>query len=152
MARLDHGAIRDLTDPLDRQKLLDRLQDIEGFLAHKVTIGKISVTDATLTTILTLPLEDNHTSQVVVDVVARRTGGSAGAAGDGASYRLIGTFYRVSAGNATQIGTTTTVHSAESQGAWAATLAVSGRAVLVRFTGAANNTVDVTASATVHAI
>ena len=152
MARLDHGVIRDLTNPIDLQKLFDRLQAMEGYLSFKVTEGKVEVTDATTTTVLTLPLEDNKTSQVVVDAVARRTGGSAGSAGDGASYRLLGTFYRVSAGAATQIGSTTTAHSAEAQAAWALTLAVSGNDVLVRFAGAANNNVTVAALATLQTV
>ena len=78
----------------------------------------------------------------MVDVVARRTGGSAGTAGDGASYRILGTFRRVSAGSATLIGSLTADHTAESQGGWDATLTVSGNDVLVRVTGAANNNVS----------
>lgn len=131
-----------LTDVRERQKLRDYLLDLYGFAGLKPIFATVRTTDATVTTLATLPLEDSSTYQMVADVVARRTGGSAGSAGDGASYRLLGTFYRVSAGNATLIGTVTTVHSAESQGAWSATLTASGTDVLVRVTGAANNNIS----------
>lgn len=150
MARLDHGVIRDLTNPIDLQKLFDRLQDIEGYLALKVTEARVETTDATATTLLTIPLTDNRTSQVVVDVVARRTGGSAGTAGDGASYRIIGTFRRVSAGGATLIGSVTAAHTAESQSGWDATITASGNDALIRVTGAANNNISWGAITTVQ--
>lgn len=137
--RADHGAIRDLSNPIDLQKLLDTLQDIYSYLALPTIETVKETTDATVTTLATLPLTDNRTIQIVADVVARRTGGSAGTAGDGASYRLIGTFRRVSAGSATLIGSVTAVHTAESQGAWDCTLTASGNDVLLRITGATNN-------------
>ena len=130
--------LRNLTDPFEVQKLRELLIDMYGYLAVKVTEGVLETTDATVTTLLTLPLEDNRTTQIVADVVARRTGGSAGTAGDGASYRLIGTFSRVSNGSATLIGSVTAGHAAENQSGWDATLTASGTDVLVRVTGQAN--------------
>ena len=134
--------LRSLTDPIDLQKLREYLIDLYGYASLKVTAAVVETTDATTTTLLTLPLEDNKTTQIVADVVARRTGGSAGTAGDGASYRRIGTFYRVSAGSATLIGSLSTPHTAESQGGWECTLTASGNDVLVRITGATNNNVS----------
>ena len=80
------------------------------------------------------------------------SGGSSGAAGDGASYRVLGTFRRVSAGNATLIGSLTADHTAESQGGWDATLSVSGTDVLVRVTGASGNNVSWACVAAVQAV
>ena len=142
----------DLSNPIELQRLRDYLRDLYGYVSLKVTDGKVETTDATVTTLLTLPLEDNKTVQIVADVVARRTGGSAGTAGDGASYRIIGTFTRVSAGNATLVGSLTADHTAENQSGWDATLAVSGTDVLVRVTGAANNNITWACTVTIQAI
>lgn len=133
--------LRNLADPIDLQKLRDILLDLYGYAGLKVVEGVVETTDATVTTLLTLPLEDNRTTQIVADIVARRTGGSAGTAGDGAGYRRLGTFYRVSAGSATLIGSLSTPHTAESQAGWDCTLTVSGNDALVRVTGATNNNV-----------
>lgn len=131
----------DLSNPHNLQQLRTYLIDLYGFAGLKPIFFAVRTTDATVTTLATLPLEDNATYQIVADVVARRTGGSAGTAGDGASYRRIGTFYRVSAGSATLIGSLSTPHTAESQSGWDATLTVSGTDILVRVTGALNNSI-----------
>ena len=133
---------RDLNDPLEMQALNAQFDDLCGYVALKVTEGFIKTTDATVTTLLTIPLEDNRTAHLIVNVVARRTGGAAGTAGDGASYQRIGTFYRVAAGSATLIGALSTPHTAESQGGWDCTLTASGTDVLVRVTGAVNNNLN----------
>ena len=131
----------DLRSPQEVQKLREYLIDLYGYVSLKVTEAKVETTDATVTTLITLPLDDNASYQIVANVVARRTGGSAGAVGDGASYRIIGTFRRVSAGSATLIGSLTVSHSAESQGAWNCTLTVSGNDVILTVVGAVNNNV-----------
>jgi len=141
-----------LTDQLNVQRLREYLLDLFGYVALKVNEAFVETTGATVTTLLTVPLVDDKTSQVSVDVVARRTGGSAGASGDGASYRVVGTFRRVGAGSATLIGSLTTVHSAESQAGWDCTLTASGNDVLVRVTGATNNNVSWAAVATVQTV
>jgi len=138
--------------PQDVRQLINYLTDLYGFVSLRPTEGFVRTTDATVTTLLTLPLEDHSTYQLVVDVVARRTGGSAGTAGDGASYRLIGTYRRVSAGDATLIGAITTVHSAESVGGWDCALSVSSQDVLVRCTGQSSVNVSWYAIATLHRV
>lgn len=125
--------------PSDIQKLREYLSDLYRYGALKPIEGFVETTDATVTTMTTVSLDDNSTYQIVADVVVRRTGGASGSAGDGASYRIIGTFRRVSAGSATLIGLLTADHSAESQSGWDATLTVSGNDVLLRVTGAAGN-------------
>lgn len=104
--------------------------------------GAVRTTDATVTTLLTIPLTDDRTTHIVIDVVARRTGGSSGTAGDGASYRIIGAFNRVSAGSAAIIGSLTADHTAEDQSGWDCTLTASGDDVLVRVTGASGNNIS----------
>ena len=131
----------DLTQPTEVQKLREYLIELYGYASLRPLFAALKTTDATVTTLSTIPLEDNRTYQVVADVVARRTGGASGTSGDGASYRILGTFRRVAAGAATAIGSLTVVHSAESQGGWDCTLTVSGNDVLIRVTGAVNNNV-----------
>lgn len=129
--------------PQELQKLREYLIDLYGYASGlKPILGFVETTDATVTTLATLPLEDASTYHMIADVVARRTGGSSGTAGDGASYRIIGTFRRVSAGAATLIGSLTSDHAAESQAGWDATLSASGNDVLVRVTGASGNNVS----------
>lgn len=124
------------------QVLREYLIDLYTYVALKPREVSVETTDATVTTLATLTLEDARTYQIVADVVARRTGGASGTAGDGASYRVLGTFRRVSAGSATLIGTVTTEHSAESQSGWDCTLTASGNDVLVRITGASGNSIS----------
>ena len=109
--------------------------------------GRIAVTNATATTLITLATVSNNSYFVEVEVLARRTGGAAGAASDSAGYKLIGTF-RNNAGTLTQVGATTVVSSHEDQAAWNATLGVSGTSIIVQFSGALNN--DVTAHGTMR--
>ncbi len=104
-------------------------------------VGRVVTNDATPATLLTLPLTPQAVTSMRVKVTARRTGGSAGTVEDGAGYELYGV-YNVIAGVATPIGVTPVqVFGAESQAGWDATLTVSGGNVLVRVTGALNNTV-----------
>jgi hypothetical protein len=101
---------------------------------------RVATTDATVTTLASITTVTDATFCVDAIVIARRTGGSSGAAADGAAYRIIGTF-KNNAGTVTQIGSTSVVHSAESQAGWDCVFDVSGTAVRVRITGAANNNV-----------
>lgn len=103
--------------------------------------GRVTTTDATVTTILTLTPPNNYTTTVDCTVLARRTGGVSGAADDGAGYKRYATFKK-NAGTVTQIGTTTATATHESVAGWDATITVSGGTVLIRGTGAA--TTDVT--------
>lgn len=97
-------------------------------------------TDATVTTVFTATIPVNQTVIVTGYVVARRTGGVSGATNDGAGYRVefvakntSGTAALIGAGSVTALG--------ESQAGWDVTLSASGRTILVRVTGAANNNV-----------
>jgi hypothetical protein len=77
---------------------------------------------------------------LVATVTARRTGGSAGAAEDGASYIVAATVKNVG-GTATLIGAVSALYTAEDQAAWNCTIDVTGATARVRVTGAANNNI-----------
>ena len=80
------------------------------------------------------------TVQLEAVVTARRTGGSAGTAEDGAAYIVRGA-YKTVAGVVTLIGAIGLIYTAEDQPGWDCTLTISGTNVLVRVTGAVNNNV-----------
>ena len=102
--------------------------------------NRITTTDATVTTIDTIGTTSNNCIMIETQVVARRTGGTAGTAGDIAAYKRIAAFKNVG-GVLTQIGATTDASTFESQAGWDCTVAVSGTNILVRVTGALNNNV-----------
>jgi hypothetical protein len=101
--------------------------------------NRVATTDATLTTLHTFTVPASTTYYINAIVVARRTGGSAGTAEDGASYEIKGCYKNV-AGTATIIGALNVITN-ESQVAWNATLTPSGATVLLRITGALNNNI-----------
>lgn len=88
-------------------------------------------------------IADGFTSLVTVKIVARRTGGTAGSAGDSAGYVLKGLFYR-NGTTVTQIGATTKEVIGESQAGWDANLSSAGASgdVSITTNSAADNTVD----------
>lgn len=102
--------------------------------------NRVATTDATVTTIHTVPTVSDTTKMIEVRVVARRTGGTGGTAGDGAAYIKVATFKNI-AGTVTQIGANSDVHIAEDQAGWDVTFSVSTTNVLVQVTGAADNNV-----------
>lgn len=130
--------------------LIDRnFAEIASRPLPEIVEGSVATTNATTTTALLIPIPASTTTLVEVTVVARRTGGSAGTAEDGAGYRILGLYKNV-AGTPTLIGSLSTPFTAESQAGWNATLDVSGTNVRVRVTGAANNNVVWEASAALH--
>lgn len=129
------GALADLNAPM---------KGLENDLAHRAKYlpvqAVVRTTDATVTTLYAAPITVNETMVFSGYVVARRTGGSAGATNDGAGYRVefcakntAGTAALIGAGSVTVLG--------ESQAGWDCTLSASGGTVRVRVTGAANNNV-----------
>lgn len=103
--------------------------------------ARVATTDATVTTLFTATVPVNHTVIVSGYVVARRTGGSGGAANDGAGYRVEFCAKNTS-GTAALIGAGTVTVLGESQAGWDVTLDASGGTIRVRVTGAANNNVS----------
>lgn len=102
--------------------------------------NRVTTTDATVTTLHTFTVPTSTSYMVEVVVIARRTGGIAGAAEDGAGYKLLG-LYKNTAGTVAIIGAVVQTVVGESQAGWDATLDTTGATVRVRVTGAANNNV-----------
>lgn len=103
--------------------------------------GDVKTTDATVTTVLTIAIPASTTVHIEVHVTARRTGGAAGTAEDGAGYVIDGT-YKTVAGVVTLIGALGLGYTAEDQALWNASLVISGTNVIVQVTGAALNNVS----------
>ena len=102
-------------------------------------VSVIRTTDATVTTLCTVTVPVNQTLVCDGWVAARRTGGAAGAANDGAGYR-VEFVAKNTAGTAALIGSDVTARG-ESQAGWDVTLSASGGTIRIRVTGAASNNV-----------
>jgi hypothetical protein len=96
--------------------------------------GNVSTTDATITTILTLPVPTDKTQLLDVNIVGRDSGGA-----DSAVYS-----FKAMAENSSGTVTVSIVSSQiyEDVSGWDATVTTSGSDVLVRVTGAAATNVD----------
>ena len=102
--------------------------------------NRIATTDATVTTLHTFTVPASTTYAIEAIVTARRTGGAAGTAEDGARYKLDAVYKNVAA-VATIIGALNVIAD-EDQAGWDATLTLSGATVLCQVTGALNNNVS----------
>lgn len=96
--------------------------------------NRVATTDATVTTLHTFTVPASTTYAIEITVVARRTGGTAGVAEDGALYRRMAVYKNV-AGVATIIGSIGGSATAESDTNWDATLDTTGATVRCRVTG-----------------
>ena len=76
----------------------------------------IKTTDATLTAVLRVPVNDGRTAMIDACIVARQTGGSAGSNGDSAWYKLSGAYKNIG-GVLTGIGYPSLL-GGEDQAAW----------------------------------
>jgi len=101
----------------------------------------VATTNATQTTLATITIPANTTVFIRATVVARRTGGTAGTAEDGAGYEMTAAVKNVS-GTATLIGAVAALATHEDQAGWDATIDVTGATARIRVTGAADNNVD----------
>lgn len=101
--------------------------------------ARVATTDATQTTLDTFTITASKTYLIEARVLARRTGGAAGTADDGAAYirrAMVTTKAGTVTINAVQDGLTQ-----EDQAGWDCTLDVNAATVRVRVTGAADNNV-----------
>lgn len=106
---------------------------------YQIRQNRVATTDATVTTLETIAITASKTYLIESRVVARRTGGAAGTADDGAVYirrAMVTTKTGTVTINAVQDDLTQ-----EDQAGWDCTFTVSGTNVLVRITGAADNNV-----------
>jgi hypothetical protein len=109
---------------------------------ENVSTGRVSTTDATPTAVWSMNIPPETTVLIDVAVVARRTGGSAGTAEDGAGYQRLQTFKNV-AGVATGIGLATAPVTNEDQPAWTVAFSTGiNDQIDVLVTGAANNNIS----------
>lgn len=102
--------------------------------------NRTTSTNGTAVTIDTIPTTTDTCIMIDSKVIARRTGGTAGTAGDIAAYGRRAAFKNVG-GVLTQVGTTTAIGTYESQVGWDCTIVGSGTNILVQGTGALNNNV-----------
>lgn len=100
-------------------------------------VSAIQTTDATVTTLDSLTLEDENTYNISAQIVGVKSDGT-----DRASYNFIGTYYRTGAGNATIQGSVTTTHTEESNSSWSCVLDTNSNDVRVRVTGVAATTIE----------
>jgi hypothetical protein len=108
---------------------------------EKVYQNRVATTDATVTTLHTYTIPASTTVGLEAIVVARRTGGAAGTAEDGAVYRVTAAIKNV-AGTATQItGSPTVTVIGEDVAAYACTIDVNAATARVRVTGVANTNI-----------
>lgn len=100
---------------------------------------RVATTDATVTTIDTVTIAASNSYAIEARVVSRRTGGTSGAADDGA-FHVRSCLVTTKSSVVTITGTTSVV-TQEDQAGWDVTFTVSGSTVLIQVTGAANNNV-----------
>lgn len=103
--------------------------------------ARVATTDATVTTIRTMPVPVNHTLLITGYVVARRTGGSAGSTNDGAAYEIM-VVAKNTVGTAAEIAAETLRVIGEDQAGWTVTCAASSGNILVQVTGAVDNNIS----------
>lgn len=118
---------------------------------ERVLQGRAATTDATVTTLLTVTIPASTTVMISAYVQARRTGGAAGTAEDGAAYIRRAGVKNV-AGVATVIGAVQDGFTAEDQAAWDCTITFSGATALVRVTGALDNNITWHCTARVYPV
>lgn len=111
-----------------------------GVNTRRDWINTVSTTNNTVTTLTTVAIPTNKTIILQSTIGGRRTGGSAGTAGDTASYIITGTYKNI-AGTVTLVGALDVIAN-EDQAAWDGTMAVSGTNVIVTVAGDTNNNVD----------
>lgn len=112
---------------------------------YRLFNGRVTTTDATVTTLLAFTIPATTTVLLEARVVARRTGGASGTAEDAAAYIIKAAVKNV-AGTATLVTAGATASPTvdfdnNDQAAWTATIDVTGATARVRVTGAASNNV-----------
>lgn len=106
--------------------------------------SSVATTDATVTTVATIPVPASTTVVIEAKVIGRRTGGASGTTEDTAVYMFAACYKNVS-GTATEVGEGS-IFSAEDQAGWDCTASASGSNILIRVTGAAANNITWAAS------
>ncbi len=116
---------------------------------YDVYQASVSTTDATVTTLRTIPIVDNRTYYIRSYVTAARTGGSAGTDDDGGVYQ-IQWMVTTKAGTVTGTNLSNGNASAEDESSYSASLGVSGSNVVVQVAGVANTNINWRTTTTVE--
>lgn len=101
----------------------------------------VTTTDATVTTIVTIPIIDDTAVFVDTQIAGQRTD-----AADRAAYELKALVFRAGGGGATIQGPVDTTFSRESVGAYDANISVSGNDALVTVRGQTGHTINWTSA------
>ncbi len=101
--------------------------------------AQTTTADATATTLTSVTIPTDSTVFVRAKIVGRRTGGTAGAAGDSAIYERSARFKNI--GGTVTMSQLQSDYTSEDQLGWNGTLDVSGTSARIRVTGAANNNI-----------
>lgn len=105
----------------------------QNFKEKTLTVGN------TVTPLQRIIVPDNTSIFIEARIVARRTGGSAGAEGDTAFYILQGCFKNVS--GTISLVSSTILNGGEDQASWNCAFSVSGQQVVIVGTGEVNNNI-----------
>ncbi len=116
-----------------------------------VIVSTVNTTDASPTAVYTVNIPTGALIDIASTVVAKRTGGTAGSAGDGARYQIRG-LYRNIAGTVSIIGTLEYPFLDESLEAYDATFTVSGASVIIEVTGVVNTNIAWQANTSVRQV
>lgn len=133
---IKEGALAVLDGPMKKLETELKLS-AKTFPVHHRT----ATTDGSAATLATIPIPVDHTVYITYRVVARRTGGVAGSANDGAAYRLE-VVAKNTAGTAAEIAAETLYVIGESQAGWTITTSASSGSILIQVTGAADNNIS----------
>lgn len=98
--------------------------------------NSVTTTDATATTIMTIPIPNNSVCGLDLHVIGIKNDSS-----EGANYVIKGT-YRNNAGTVSIVGTLSSSHLEEDDTNWDVALSVSSTNVLVKVTGVAATTIN----------
>lgn len=113
---------------------------------------RVKTTDATPTTLFTYTMDTGKSVNFEAQIVARRTGGTAGTAEDSAGYDIRATVKNV-AGTATMVtGSPTALVTHEDQAGWDAQIIVTGGDIEVEVTGAVDNDIAWSLTLFVHEV
>lgn len=102
-----------------------------------VAVQTVSTTDATATTAAVYDTANNHVYHVVAHIAAIETDSH----NEAASHTLIGTF-KNDGGTLTQVGSTSTTHTAEDGLGWSVIFVINGDDIEVEVTGAASTNIN----------
>ncbi len=101
--------------------------------------AQVTTTNSTTTTLQSITVPTDSVMLLVARIVGRRTGGSAGSAGDSSVYIRTARYKNI--GGTVTINNLQSDYTSEDQNSWNGTLDVTGTTARIRVTGAANNNI-----------